>query len=96
MRQKKGGAKGGSEAVPTWSPVGDAGDAGVWELSLGSEHQAELAHQEDQPHGSERGPVRKQQEMDGLSLQLLNTFIIIIKTRNYKQAADKVIVRTYL
>lgn len=63
MRQKKGGPKGGGglEVTLTWSPVGIAGDAGVWELSLSSEHQAELVHQEDQPHGSESGPVRKQQ-----------------------------------
>lgn len=82
--------------MPTWSPVGAAGDAGVWDLSLGSEHQAELARQEDQPHGSERGPVRKQQETDGLSLQRINTFIIDLKTRNNEPSADKVIVGTYL
>lgn len=62
MRQKKGGPKWGRglEVTLTWSPVGITGDAGTWELRLSSEHQAELVHQEDQPHGSESGPVNQQ------------------------------------
>lgn len=63
MRQRKeeGSTKRrGAEVAETWRPVGVAGDAGVRDLSLGSEHQAELAHQEDQPHGPECGAVGRQ------------------------------------
>lgn len=52
----------------TWRSVRGTNNTGIWYLSLGPQNEAKLAHKEDQPHCSECGPVRKQQNNGNQSI----------------------------